>query len=413
MIAFVFPGQGSQKSGMGAAWISHPAFDLVREASEVLKRDFEYLLIKAPIEELTSTENAQMATFLQSLIVLDAAERMGFAPIAVAGHSLGEYTALVASGAISFEDGLKLVDVRGNAMKQATDAVKGSMAAVLGIDLTTAEIACSLAGLDCVVANDNSSSQIVISGPEDELDAAIQHLKRLGAKKAIKLQVGGAFHSRLMLPAKIPLIESLGSVEFRDAEIPVITNVDARPHTSGHDFFMLESAQITSKVRWRQTMETLSDMNITSLVELGPGSVLSGLAKREPCLKAVSAISIESPDDLDKLLHLTSSSIEVFEDSHKNEVLGEALHTKMRVILSPASGLFRGSDYFEFDNKNPNMPFEKILKNIVKIQVGDQIGSIDDTPVLSPFKGTLKGLLAIPLHRVERGEPLFWMLTSD
>ena len=160
-------------------------------------------------------------------------------------------------------------------------------------------------------------------------------------------------------------------------------------------------------------METLSDMNITSLVELGPGSVLSGLAKREPCLKAVSAISIESPDDLDKLLHLTSSSIEVFEDSHKNEVLGEALHTKMRVILSPASGLFRGSDYFEFDNKNPNMPFEKILKNIVKIQVGDQIGSIDDTPVLSPFKGTLKGLLAIPLHRVERGEPLFWMLTSD
>ena len=160
-------------------------------------------------------------------------------------------------------------------------------------------------------------------------------------------------------------------------------------------------------------MAKLAEMNVGSLVELGPGTVLSGLAKREPCLKEVNSISIETPEDLDKLLQLTNPAIKNLDDDPKHRTLGEALHTKMRVILSPASGIFYASEYFEFENKNPNIPFEKILKNLVMLQVGDQIGKVDDLPILSPFKGTLKGLLAIPTRRVERGEPLFWMVSSD
>jgi [acyl-carrier-protein] S-malonyltransferase len=413
MIAFVFPGQGSQKIGMGASWVSHPAFELVNEASHILNEDVEYLLLKADIDHLTSTDNAQLATFLQSLIVLDAVERMGFEPVVVAGHSLGEYTALVAGGAISFEDGLKLVKARGNAMKKATDIADGSMAAILGTELKLAEIACSLAGIDCVVANDNSSNQIVISGPSEEIDKALIYLKQFGAKKTVKLQVGGAFHSRLMAPARSELINSLLSVNFRDSSVPIITNIDALPHINGEDFFLLEAAQLTSRVRWRETMQQLSEMSVSAIVELGPGSVLTGLSKREPYLKNVQCISIETPEDLDKLLRLTDPDIANLDDEIKQDIVGESLYTKLRVILSPASGTFIPNSSFEFANKNPEIPFEKILKNLVILETGDIIGNVDSVPILSPFKGILKGLLAIPSRRVEKSEPLFWLVTTE
>jgi [acyl-carrier-protein] S-malonyltransferase len=172
MIAFTFPGQGSQAPGMGQPWLDHPSWELVGEASEVAGRDIEHLLLHADQNELTETRNSQLATFIMSMIVLDAVERTGVEPAFHAGHSLGEYSALAASGCISFEDGVRLVTERGNAMQAAADARKGTMYAVLGLDDDQVELACSRTDGDVWVANYNAPGQVVIAGDPTDLEAA-------------------------------------------------------------------------------------------------------------------------------------------------------------------------------------------------------------------------------------------------
>ena len=201
MISFTFPGQGSQKPAMGAAWVDHPSWELVDEATTAAGRDVAHLLLDADADELKATRNAQLSTFVASLIVLDAVERLGVEPSIVAGHSLGEYTALVASGALAFDDGVRLVAERGEAMQAAATDRVGTMAAVLGLDDDLVEIACARVDDDVWVANYNAPGQVVIAGSPDGVDGASAAAKDLGAKRILSMAVSGAFHTPFMAPA--------------------------------------------------------------------------------------------------------------------------------------------------------------------------------------------------------------------
>jgi len=267
---------------MGRAWVDHPSWEVVAEASAAAGRDLESLLLDAPMEELTPTANAQLATFVLSLVVLDAIERLGLAPAACAGHSLGEYSALVASGAVSFDDGVRLVVARGEAMAHAGEDAPGTMAALLGISDDDAEAACQRAEGDVWVANYNAPGQVVVAGTTDAIATLTPIAKELGARKVLPIPVSGAFHTPLMAGARPALRKALGDASFGAPEVPVVANVDARVHNDPGEWPGLLSAQLCSPVRWRQTLETLDGLGATVLVEVGPGGVLSGLAGAPP-----------------------------------------------------------------------------------------------------------------------------------
>jgi len=276
LLAFTFPGQGSQRSGMGGPWTEHPSWEVVGEASEVAGRDIGRLLLEAEQDELTLTANAQLATFVLSLVVLDAIERVGVEPTLCAGHSLGEYTALAASGALGFEDGVRLVVERGEAMHDAAEERSGTMAAILGASDDDAEAACQRAEGDVWVANYNAPGQIVIAGDPEAVARAGSIAKEFGARKVMPIPVAGAFHTALMAPARARLRKALSDAPFNAAEIPVVANVDARAHRDAGDWPGLLSAQLCGPVRWRQSLETLAREGATRVVEVGPGGVLTG-----------------------------------------------------------------------------------------------------------------------------------------
>lgn len=393
MIAFTFPGQGSQKPGMGAAWADHPSWELVAEASEAAGRDLAALLLDADADELVQTHNAQLATFLTSLVVLDAVERTGVEPARVAGHSLGEYTALVASGAISFEDGTRLVTERGNAMKAAAEEQDGTMAAVLGLDDDKVEVACARVDGDVWVANYNAPGQVVIAGAPDALEQAGAAAKELGAKRVMPIAVGGAFHTPFMAPARDRLRKALDATDWRDPAVPVHANVDALPHASGSEWSSLLSAQLTSPVRWRQTLHELDEAGVTTFVELGPGTVLTGMAKRT--VSGARTLSVSSPADLDALLESLSQSPSTgAADVGQRD--GEHLFATERMVVSPAAGVFTPEPALE-----PGAP----------LAPGHLLGRVADHDVRSPFDGALMGWLAVDGERVTTSQPIAWLRT--
>lgn len=389
MIVFTFPGQGSQKPGMGDAWRDHPSWELVTEASAVLGRDLEHLLLSTEAEELTRTDNAQLSTFLTSLVVLDAVERLGVEPAATAGHSLGEYTALVASGALAFEEGLQLVAERGAAMLNATTARIGTMAAVLGLDDDDVEAACARVDGDVWVANYNAPGQVVIAGDPDALARASEIAKELGAKKVMSMAVSGAFHTPFMAPARDRLRSAIGNADLRDAGLPVYANVDARAH-SGAEWTELLNAQLCSPVRWRQILHNLDDAGATVFIELGPGNVLTGMAKRT--VSGAKTLSVSTPDDLDKLLTALAAPVETVE-VHE----GEHLFATERMVVSPAAGVFA--------------PAVGLAPGFV-LTPGTVLGTVGDQEVRSPFAGTLVGVLAVEGERVTTSQPIAWLRTA-
>ncbi|MBG7605038.1 MAG: ACP S-malonyltransferase [Actinobacteria bacterium] len=300
MLAFTFPGQGSQRPGMGLPWRDHESWELIDEASDIAGRDVGALLCDADVDELKDTRNAQLTTFVSSLMVLDAVERLGIEPSFCAGHSLGEYTALTATGALGFDDGVRLVAARSEAMHDAGLAQPGTMAAVLGLDDDQVDIACRRADSEVWVANFNAPGQVVIAGSPDGVDAATIQAKDLGARKVLPLRVSGAFHTPFMAGARDRLRVALADADPRDTDVPVVSNVDALPHDQGDVWASLLSAQLSSPVRWKQCLLTLADSGVTDLAELGPGAVLTGMAKRT--LDDCRTISVSTPEDLDKLL---------------------------------------------------------------------------------------------------------------
>ena len=263
---------------MGRPWQDHESWELVDEASEVAERDVAKLLCDADADELKDTRNAQLTTFVSSLMVLDAVQRVGIDASYCAGHSLGEYTALTATGALGFDDGVRLVSARAAAMHDAGLTQPGTMAAVLGLDDDQVGVACNLADAEVWVANYNAPGQVVIAGSPDGVDKASAHAKDLGAKRVMGLQVSGAFHTPYMAAARDRLRDAIAAAAPRDSDVPVVSNVDAKPHALGAEWTNLLSAQLSSPVRWRQGLMTHESEGVTDFAELGPGGGLCGLA---------------------------------------------------------------------------------------------------------------------------------------
>lgn len=291
MKAFVFPGQGAQFVGMGKDLYDNnaEAKALFEEANEILGFRITDLMFAGTDEDLRQTSVTQPAIFIHS-VVLARSLGADFKPDMVAGHSLGEFSALTAAGALSFADGLRLVAARANAMQKACELTESTMAAVIALPDEKVEEIC--AGIDGIVvcANYNCPGQLVISGEVAAIDAACEALKAAGAKRALKLKVGGAFHSPLMEPARAELAAAIEATDIHEPVCPVFQNVDALPHTDPAEIKANLVAQLTAPVRWTQTVRNMIADGATEFVELGPGKVLQGLvAKIDPSV-AVSGM---------------------------------------------------------------------------------------------------------------------------
>lgn len=304
-LAFVFPGQGSQKVGMLAEMAAeYPVIEQTfAEASEVLGYNLWELVQTGPQEELNLTERTQPMLLTASVAIWRAwNEKGGAKPALMAGHSLGEWTALVCAGVVAFKDAVKLVQQRGKFMQEAVPAGEGAMAAVIGLDDDAIKAACEQAAGDEVVApvNFNSPGQVVIAGSAGAVERAIPLCKEAGAKRAMPLPVSAPFHTSLMKPAADRLAEQIQATEFKAPETPVVHNVNAQTEADPENIKALMIEQIYAPVLWSDCVRTMSQAGITQMVECGPGKVLSGLAKRIE--RSLSALPSETPEDLAKAL---------------------------------------------------------------------------------------------------------------
>ncbi|MHB1217963.1 MAG: ACP S-malonyltransferase [Alphaproteobacteria bacterium] len=309
--AFVFPGQGSQAAGMGRdlAAAFPAAREVFQEVDDALGQNLSRLMFEGPETELVLTENAQPALMAVSMAVVRVAEKetgrkVGQVASYVAGHSLGEYSALAAAGTFSLADAARLLKARGQAMQRAVPVGQGAMAAVLGLGLDAVRAVTEEAsqGEACQAANDNSDEQVVISGAAAAVARAAELAKAKGAKRAIMLPVSAPFHCALMEPAARVMEEKLGTVAMAPPAVPVIANVTASAVTDPAEIRRLLVEQVTALVRWRESILYMRAHDVDTVVELGAGKVLSGLAKR--ISKDMNALSVGAPADIEALLKL-------------------------------------------------------------------------------------------------------------
>lgn len=307
--AFVFPGQGSQAVGMGATLAAaYPdARHTLEEVDEALAQNLSRLMAEGPEDELTLTENAQPALMAVSLAVVRVLERQGGIDVAtacsfVAGHSLGEYSALAAAGALGLGDTARLLKIRGQAMQKAVPVGVGAMAALLGIGLDDATLIAEEAarGDVCTAANDNAPDQVVLSGSREAVERAVEIAPGRGARRAIMLPVSAPFHCALMAPVAEVMAEALEAVEMAPPVTPLIANVTAEPVTEPGEIRGLLVKQVTGLVRWRESVLLMKENGVDTLAELGAGRVLSGLARRID--RGLSAVSVSDPEGVEAFL---------------------------------------------------------------------------------------------------------------
>ena len=307
-IAFVFPGQGSQAVGMGAelAKAHASARTLFEEVDAALGQKLSKIMFDGPLETLTLTENAQPALMAASLAVMRVLEEKGFRLAdkvsCVAGHSLGEYSALAAAGALSVADAARLLKIRGQAMQAAVPVGQGAMAALLGVGKEAGEkLAAEAAqGEVCQLANDNEPTQAVISGSKSAVDRAAQLAKAHGVRRFIPLNVSAPFHCALMQPAADAMAEALAKVEIKSPAVPLVANVLASPISDPAEIRQRLIQQVTGTVRWRECVARMAADGVTDIYEIGSGKVLAGLAKR--IVPTLNAVSVGTPQDVEAVL---------------------------------------------------------------------------------------------------------------
>lgn len=306
--AFTFPGQGSQAVGMGKALADAfpEARAVFQEVDDALGESLSDIMWNGPADDLTLTANAQPALMAVSLAAMRVLEARGVdlkASVAfVAGHSLGEYSALAAAGSVSVGDAARLLRIRGRAMQEAVPVGKGAMAALLGLDMDAArEVAAEAAqGEVCEVANDNAPGQVVVSGHKAAVERALDIAKAKGARRAILLPVSAPFHCSLMSPAADIMADALSSTELVAPAVPLVCNVLASPITTPAEIRQRLVEQVTGTVRWRESVEWLAENGVDTIVEIGAGKVLSGMAKR--ISKDLTPMAVNGPDDIDALI---------------------------------------------------------------------------------------------------------------
>jgi [acyl-carrier-protein] S-malonyltransferase len=308
--AYVFPGQGSQAVGMGKdlGEAFAEAREVFEEVDEALSQKLSKLMFEGPESDLTLTENAQPALMAVSLAVIRVLEKQGTVSIRntaryVAGHSLGEYSALAAAGALSVDVTAQLLKTRGKAMQEAVPVGEGAMAALIGLDLDVAQEVAAEAGADgqvCAAANDNAPGQVVVSGAAAAVERAVELAKEKGAKRAVMLSVSAPFHCALMQPAADAMAEALAHVEIGAPVVPLIANVTAASVIDPDEIRRLLVSQVTAMVRWRESVGLMREAGVDTLIEVGAGKVLTGLAKRID--RDLTAVSLQSPADIEEFL---------------------------------------------------------------------------------------------------------------
>jgi [acyl-carrier-protein] S-malonyltransferase len=305
-VALLFSGQGAQKTGMGKDWVesSPTAREMAVRADQALGYPLSDIMFHGPDEELTKTSRCQPALYLHGLIALTLLRKRvpGFNPVAAAGLSLGEFTAHAAAGTFSFEDGLRLVAKRGALMEEACEAAGGAMAALIGGAEEQIRELAAATGVD--IANLNAPGQIVISGSNGGIDAAIERAREFGIRRAIKLNVAGAYHSRLMQSAQDQLAAELAATDIRTPSIPVVCNFTAEPVASPDEIRRTLECQVTGTVRWIESIERLVAMGHRTFIELGPGKVLAGLVAKID--KEATVISVEDLPSLENAVEALS-----------------------------------------------------------------------------------------------------------
>jgi [acyl-carrier-protein] S-malonyltransferase len=398
-VAFVFPGQGSQVPGMGLDFggFDEAAAELYQWASACLGWDLAETLDKASPDELRQTYIAQPAIFCVSVAALRALEAAGVPrPAYVAGHSLGEFSALVAAGALSFEAGLLLVARRAEAMQRAADARPGSMSSVLGLSAEGVEMAVEATAQRQVlaVANDNAPGNVVVSGEWAALERLPAAAKELGARRVVPLNVGGAFHSPLMAPAVQAFQPHLAAAPLRDPVIPLVANATAEPVTEGARLRELLARQLTGRVRWTESVRRMAALGVDTFIEVGPGTVLTGLIRR-----TVEGTRVLSAGDAAGVAAVAEALREQ-PDSEvaKGEDQGEVVVLPERFAVSPGHGRFYPVSPSRFDDERPY------------VEPGDLLGEVRNgaasIPVRSPFRGWVMAHLAWEGELVTPGQIL-------
>jgi [acyl-carrier-protein] S-malonyltransferase len=408
LLAFTLPDHGAEWPGMGDAWSSHPSWELVDAASHAAGQDVSALLHGDPGDALSEIANAHLATFVLSLVALDAAERLGLAPMAVSGYGLGEYTALVAAGALDFDDGVRLVVARGTAASREAATTPCATAIIEGLVDDDVEAACARAEGAAWIAGYDAPRRVVVTGAPEGVATTLEIARTLGATSTHLVAPSGGFHTPLIAGARERLRKTLAEVTFRDSD-PVVANVDARHHSDPADWPGLLSAQLCAPVRWRQSVETLYAEGVRTFVEFGAGITLAEAIRDTLTPRSVQTHSIASPEDLELLVErlIATPTLRRAEVRDHDQLRG-------RLVVSSAAGPFQPVP--EVAHAAPRLagipdPDGDAAEDVV-LRVGDLVGWVGGVEVRSAFSGTLGGLLVIAGERVMPSQPVAWLDAS-